>query len=149
MGAWTKDLPYFGEKELQCKGSGEIILDPQFAAALPFLRLKWGQAMTLNSVCRSPAHNAAEGGHPSSLHLTVNPVHNTLGTAAADVRWRGWSKVNQLKFARLAYSLGFSVGLHDGFCHVDWRVGFGLPQKVFLYGTWTGKFSVGDVSTKE
>jgi hypothetical protein len=145
MTAWTKDLPYFGYDEVKCKGTGVILIDLEFAAALPFLRLKWGESLSLNSLCRTPAHNAKEGGHPTSLHLTQNPKHKTAGSAAADIRWRGWPAEKQLRFTRLAWSLGFSVGLHDGFCHVDWRIGCGLPQAVFLYGTWTGKFKPEDV----
>lgn len=145
MTAWLKDLPYFGFDEIKCKGSGVIQIDMQFAAALPFLRLKWGESLSLNSLCRTPAHNTRVSGHPTSLHLTENPKHKTHGSAAADISWRGWPAAKQLKLARLAWSLGFSVGLHDGFCHVDWRVGFGMKQASFLYGTWTGKFTPAEV----
>jgi hypothetical protein len=50
----------------------------------------------------------------------------------------------QLKFARLAWSMGWSVGLHNGFCHVDRRADLklaNLPKSVFLYGKdWEAKF---------
>lgn len=62
-----------------------------------------------------------------------------------DVRWRGWPVADQLAFARLAWALGWSVGLHDGFCHIDRRQLAGLPRACFLYGTWSGRFGVGDV----
>jgi hypothetical protein len=80
--------------------------------------------------------------------MTENPKWPTFGAMAADVRWRGWSVAEQLRFARLAYSLGWSVGLHNGFCHVDRRADLklsNLPQSVFLYGEWDKSFSPSDV----
>jgi len=148
---WTDALPYFPRHELECRGTGVIQLDARFAAALPALRVEWGRPLTPNSVCRSPQHNASEGGHPRSLHLTDNPAWPTNGTMAADIRWRGWSTDDQLAFARLAWSRGWSVGLHNGFCHVDRRGDLGLPelpQRVFLYGTWGDDFSPGDVKAQ-
>lgn len=146
MSSWTEAIPYFPKSQLACKGSGVVKLDIRFAVMLPLLRLRWGKVLTPSSVCRTPAHNAAEKGHPNSLHLTENPKHNTDGTAAADIRWADWGASEQLRFARLAYSLGFSVGLHRSFCHIDLRSIAGLPQAVFLYGTWTNAFSPNDVS---
>jgi len=54
----------------------------------------------------------------------------------------------QLAFARVAWGLGWSIGLHNGFCHVDRRKDLGLaelPQSVFLYGEWAGKFNRADI----
>jgi hypothetical protein len=144
----TTAIPYFSITELQCKGTKVIKLDPRFADALPKLREAWGSPLSPNSVCRTPAHNIREGGHPRSLHLTDNPKWPTLGTMAADIRWRGWEPARQLAFARLALGMGWTVGLHDGFCHVDRRKDLKLPelnQDVFIYGTWTGRFGVDDV----
>ena len=144
----TTAIPYFSESELRCKGTGVIKLDPRFADARPKLREAWGSPLSPNSVCRTPVHNIREKGHPSSLHLTENPKWPTLGTMAADIRWRGWEPERQLAFARVAWGLGWSVGLHDGFCHVDRRADLNLrelPQSVFLYGTWTGKFGRDDI----
>lgn len=145
MPSVTTAIPYFSEAELRCKGSGVIRLDSRFAEALPTLREAWGKPLVPNSVCRSPVHNKKVGGHPRSLHLTENPVHPVDGTMAADIRWRGWPVAEQLRFARLAWSLGWSVGLHDGFCHVDRRTDFGMAQAAYLYGTWTGGFDVSEV----
>jgi hypothetical protein len=139
---WTSALPYFSEAELACKGTGVIKLDLRFAAALPALRVAWGRPLSPASVCRAPLYNEAVKGHPNSLHLTDNPTHPTHGTMAADIAWRNWPAQQRLQFARLAYSLGWSVGLHDGFCHVDLRKALNLPnlpQAVFLYGSnWSG-----------
>lgn len=136
--SWDKAIPYFSEKELACKSSGIVKLDRRFAAMLPALRVAWGKSLTLSSVCRTPEHNQKVGGHPRSLHLTENSAHDTEGTMAADIAWRHWSRLEQLKFARLAYKMNWAVGLHDGFIHVDRRHDLGVQKTVFLYGTWNG-----------
>lgn len=146
MSVWTEALPYFPKSQLACKGTGIIKLDIRFAVILPLLREKWGKPLTPSSVCRTPSHNASAGGHPHSLHLTDNKKHKTNGTCAADIRWADWKKEEQLRFAKLAYSLGLSVGLHNAFCHVDLRTVAGLPQSVFLYGTWGNAFNPADVT---
>lgn len=153
---WTDALPYFPRHELDCKGSrdggpgtGVIQLDIRMATALPYLREQWGRALSPTSVCRTPSHNESVGGHPRSLHLTDNPAHPTArGTLAADLGWRGWPTADQLDLARLAWELGWAVGLHDGFVHVDRRREIGLQQTVFLYGTWTGAFGPEEVRKK-
>jgi hypothetical protein len=145
----TTAIPYLSASELACKGTGIIKLDPRFVSAWPVLREAWGSPITPNSVCRSPEHNKKEGGNPNSLHMTENPKWPTLGAMALDARWRGWTVFNQLRFARLAYSLGWSVGLHNGFCHIDRRADLGiaeLTQKVFLYGEWDGRFKPSDIT---
>lgn len=144
---WTDALPYFPRHELACKGSGIIKIDVRFAARLPALREAWGKPLTPTSVCRSPAHNKAVGGHPNSLHLTENHRHPTAaGTLAADISWRDWNRADRISFARLAWDMGFAVGLHDGFVHVDLRAVVGLSPTVFLYGTWTGDFGPRDIA---
>lgn len=62
-----------------------------------------------------------------------------------DVRWRGVPVAEQLAFARLAWSMGWAVGLHDGFCHIDRRGDHGMARSVFLYGTWGGRFGPAEV----
>lgn len=141
----TTTIPYFSEQELRCKGTGIIRMDPLFESELPRLREAWGKPLSPSSVCRAPSHNAKVGGHPRSLHLTENPVHKVAGTAAADITWRGWPSSDRLAFARLAWSMGWSVGLHDGFCHIDRRDAAGLPQTAYLYGAWSGAFGPGQI----
>ena len=157
----TTRIEFFSETELECKGSrqldgsgkpiagtGVIKLDPRFAAALPELRRAWGKGLTPNSICRTPEHNAKVGGNPNSLHMTENAKWPTIGTMAADISWRGWPVEEQLAFARLAWGMGWAVGLHNGFCHVDRRKDLelpNLPQSVFLYGQWDGKFGRDDI----
>lgn len=142
MSSWNHPLPYFTAAEVACKGTGVIRIDRRFALALMALRFLWGAAFTVSSLCRTPSHNTAVGGHPNSLHLTENPKHDTDGAMAADVPWAGWSEGDQLAFAQMAWGLGFSVGLNDAFCHIDYRKAIGLPQNVFTYGArWTGRIT--------
>jgi hypothetical protein len=44
--------------------------------------------------------------------------------------------------------MGWAIGLHNGFCHVDRRADLGLPnlpQSVFLYGEWANNFNRDDI----
>ncbi len=162
MTTWTDAIPFFKRHELDCQGTrkldqdgvpipgtGVIEMDIRFAVALPNLRIKWGSPLNTNSVCRTPEHNAAinngKGGHPRSLHLTKNPKHLTHGSMAADIPWRDWPTMRKLAFAQLAWRLGWSIGLHNGFCHVDRRKDIGLQQRVFVYGTWDDLFTAADI----
>lgn len=147
MDTWTGALPFFAPRELACQCCNTILLDARFAAALPALRLAWGKPLSPTSVCRCPPRNRRAGGHPNSMHLTENMEHGTHGTAAADIHWWRWPAKTKLDFARLARKLGWSVGLHDSFCHVDRRTECaGLPQTIFVYGEWSNPFSLSDVS---
>lgn len=139
--SWHGALPYFPKHELACQGCGVVHLDIRFAAALPALRQAWGAPLTPTSVCRTPSHNTAVGGHPRSLHLTGNPYHPTNGCMAADFAWPD----DKLAFARLAWQMGWSVGLHDSFIHVDRRADIGLQKRVFLYGEWSAPFDREDI----
>jgi hypothetical protein len=156
----TTAIEFFSQAELECKGSrkieggtgkpgtGIIKLDPRFAAALPELRRAWGKSLNPNSICRTPEHNAKVGGNPNSLHMTENAKWPTIGTMAADISWRGWPVEEQLAFARVAWGMGWAIGLHNGFCHVDRRADLGLPnlpQSVFLYGEWANNFNRDDI----
>ena len=145
MNSWKEALPFFPRHELACKGTGVVLMDLRFAAALPALRLAWGRPLTPTSVCRTPAHNVAERGHPTSMHLTENPVRGTNGTMAADLYWSNWPDDRKLEFARLAHRMDWSVGLHSTFCHVDLRHLVGLEQRVFLYGKWHAPWPVESV----
>jgi hypothetical protein len=145
MSTWAQALPYFSIKELGCNCCGLVKLDLRFAAMLPRLRQEWGKPLTPNSICRCPKHNAAQGGHPRSLHLTDNPNWPTTGTAAADIAWRHWETGEKIKFARLAHAQGFRVGLHNGFLHVDLGRVLGMSPKPFIYGDWSNIFSPEDV----
>lgn len=143
---WRFELPYFGQDELADPDTGRVRLDMRFAAAFPALRHSWGAPLYVTSVCRSQAHNESIGGHPRSLHLMDNPEHDTDGTMAADIAWSDWPDADKRRFARLAWSQGWSVGLSDAFCHVDRRVDIGLAQHVFDYGgDWSQPFDKSEV----
>ena len=143
---WTQPVPYFPRDELADPVTGEIRLDYRFAVQYPFLRHCWGEPLLSNSVCRSAEHN--EGGHPRSLHLMENPVHPTEGTMAADVAWHDWVTERKKLFARMAWVLGWSVGLNPDFCHVDRRADIGLSATVFVYDAWDGTFKPSEVRNR-
>lgn len=138
-------IPFFSYKELSCPCCGVVQLDQRFAAALSYLRSKWGKPLTLNSACRCQAHNARIAGHPNSLHLTRNDKWKTDGAMAADIAWRNWQPEDKLSFARLAHDLGLRVGLHDGFCHVDLGRVLDISPRPFLYESWSKPFSAEEV----
>lgn len=149
----TTPIKFFTQSELECKGSrkkgpdgkgipgtGIIRMDFRFARELPKLREAWGRPVTPNSVCRTPAHNRSiKGANRNSLHMTENEKWG-VATMAIDWPWRGWSEQEQEKFARLALSMGWRVGLHNGFCHLDRLLDIAPHYpKVFLYGDYTGR----------
>ena len=138
MGVWTEALPYFSARELRCPLTETISLNMRFAVLLPALRVRVGHPLACSSVCRSTEHNVAVGGHPRSLHLMDNPVHPTEGTMAADVLWWDWSQSRRSSFANVAWSLGWSLGLHPDFVHIDRRADIGLGQNAYTYADWTG-----------
>ena len=155
---WTDPLPYFPRNELECRGTreldeegeqipgtGVILLDGRFAALLPALRQRWGGPLSPTSVCRTPAHNIAEKGHPRSLHLTKNPVHPTNGCMAADLYWRTWNPAKKLEFCRMAFRSGWSIGLNATFVHIDLRELIGLNRGVFEYSNWDHQFNKEDI----
>lgn len=140
---WTRELPFFPTQELACKHCGSVRLNLDFAAALIALRYAWDGPLNPTSVCRCPEHNKIVGGHPRSLHLTINPAHKTFGTAAVDIFWANWPASKQLKFCKLAWRLGFSIGLNRDFCHLDLRAGFlnsKMLQIIFHYDNWDTPF---------
>lgn len=148
MKSWIIILPYFDFDELKCSCCGTIQLDFNFAAALVMLRHCYGHALYPTSICRCPDHNEAVGGHPNSLHLTENPVHETGGCAAIDIGWYSWPRDVKLKFAKLAWEHGWSIGLNKTFIHLDGR-NFApikkLDQAIFLYSNWTYEFNQIDI----
>lgn len=139
-------IEFFGEDELKCKCCGVVLLHPTFATALPELRRAWGKPLYPTSICRCPAHNKRVDGHPNSLHLTVNPVRPTEGTMAADIRWRPWPVDDKKAFAKLAHSMGWAVGLHNSFIHLDRRGDIGLEPTTFYYGQWDMDFRKQDIA---
>lgn len=118
---------YFSQQELACKGSGMLLLAAGFAEQLLALRLAYGKPMPCTSVCRSSAHNTKVGGAPNSYHIC-----DTLrGCAAADIAIT--DSQERARFIALALELGWSIGVHKSFVHIDRRVDHGAKQLMFLY----------------
>jgi hypothetical protein len=79
-----KLLDHFSRSELACPMTDELRLATGFGEALERLRVELDAPIYLSSACRSPSHNAKVGGHPRSLHLTVNEYWGTGGCCAVD-----------------------------------------------------------------
>ena len=127
--------------EIACKCCGLINIDHRFLYHWGELRKEWGSPLTMNSICRCPDHNKAEGGHTNSLHQTTNKKHGS-NTLAGDVGVFGWSIARKKDFAKLALSTGWSVGLAENFIHIDRRTEvIGYTKTTFFYGSppsWYG-----------
>jgi len=127
-------MPNFTSAELQCKGSGKMILAPGFAQALQGLRDVFGRPMKVNSCCRSKDHNNAVGGHPRSLHICDRPYYGTSGTCAIDIGITEVDTELREELAELAWERGWSIGYNPRFLHLDLRTEYaGLPQRRFTY----------------
>ena len=131
---------WFSEKELRCKGAGTCTcngamkLNPIFDAQLAELRNKFGMPMHVNSCCRCASWNKIVKGHPRSLHISDDEKG---GACAIDIKRQGGMYDETL--AKLAYHLGFSIGVHPHFLHLDVRsMVIGKPKVVFPYSE-TGK----------
>lgn len=135
--------PYFQAWELACPESHTIKLHDGFLIELSLLRKRIGKPFRINSCCRSASHNVYVRGHPRSLHLMHNPVHNTTGAMAVDVRVTGWTLDECLELKRTAWDLGWSMGIGyavnalteicTGYVHLDRRVDVGLPKHQYEY----------------
>lgn len=121
---------FFTKGELQCKcGCGSLVLANGFAEHLRHLRELFGQPMTVNSCCRCPANNAIAGGADRSYHLTNNV--SSKGTCAIDIARRGYEYDSKL--IQWGLSLGWSIGLHKSFIHLDRRVDFKQHPVIYHY----------------
>ena len=119
----------FSHEELESPDTHEVRLADGFALELIRLRVAWGKPMVVNSACRSAAHNTAIGGHPRSLHIyDVNP-HGLNGCAAIDIATPNAPQRAGLR--RLAWGMGWPIGLGRGFLHLDRRDLAGLAQRAF------------------
>lgn len=121
----------FSEKELRCKASGKILLAPGFADRLTTLRLTYGKPMVVNSCCRSAEHNANVGGNARSLHVYDKPFWPTGGCCAIDISVT--DATHRARLARMALDLGWWVGVHEQFLHLDRRMDFGIADAVGIF----------------
>lgn len=131
MSRYSLDL--FPDHEVKCKCCGLIILDPEFDRQLTKLRLKFGQPMIPTSCCRCQKHNAEVGGKLRSFHICDKPAWKKLkGTAAIDVKYTKLFYRNRL--ARIAWELGWRIGYHHDFLHLDVASILGImKQNIFKY----------------
>jgi uncharacterized protein YcbK (DUF882 family) len=84
------------------------------------LRLLLKRPIQINSGCRCPARNAAEGGKPDSAHLTGEAAD--IGCVDSHTRWEMFSHI-------AAWKLFTRVGIGKTFIHVD--ISETLPQEVY------------------
>lgn len=125
-------LKYFRHAELACRKSGVVKLAEGFGNRIDDVREAWGKVLKVNSCCRSAGHNKAVGGHLKSLHVYDIPMHPTGGTCAIDFAFADGKEKGE--FVKLAWSMGFSVGVNKGFIHIDDRTRvLGMNQALFAY----------------
>lgn len=100
----------FSPRELACKGTGQVRLDPQSLDKLQALRDRLGKPLVIVSAYRSPEHNRRVGGAKNSYHM--------LGRAF-DV---SMANHDPHEFEAAARAVGFTgIGYYpkSGFMHVD------------------------------
>lgn len=103
--------PNFTPKEIACKGTGLILVDPYSMDCLQFFRKIVGVPVIINSAYRSEAHNKAVGGAKNSQHR--------LGKAF-DIRIT--DSLPREKIHRAAKAAGFNgFGNYNTFVHIDTR----------------------------
>ena len=125
-------MPYFTIDELACRSSGGLVLADGFAEKLLQLRTHFNKPMPVTSCCRSSEYNRKIGGTPNSFHIYDAPRHGFIGTCAIDVTIKDPTDKGDLM--SLAWNLGWSIGFHKQFLHLDRRVDYTeLQQAVFGY----------------
>lgn len=102
--------PHFSPQELACRGTGRLCVDEDALDRLEDLRAAVGRPIIVNSAYRSPEHNRAVGGAPSSQHLQAR---------AYDCRMDNHDPAEFIAAARLAGFRGIGTYPRQGFIHVD------------------------------
>ena len=104
--AWPWE--HFKPKEMACRGTGKLAVEPRLLGYLDLLRGRFGNPLTVLSAYRSPYHNAKVGGAPFSSHLKA---------VAVDLSIVGQDKK---QMERLAKEVGFTgFGYYRTFLHID------------------------------
>ena len=114
-------------------GSDKVLVDEELVELLEAIRAAAGGAVTINSGYRSPAHNKAVGGVPSSQHVYGR---------AADIRVDGASPLLIGQIAEYYLDRRGGIGVYGDFTHVDTRsVRSRWDQrsgKQIVVGGWSG-----------
>jgi zinc D-Ala-D-Ala carboxypeptidase len=108
--------PNFSPRELACKGTGSLMIDPAALDRLQALRNRLGRPLLITSAYRSPEHNKAVNGARNSYHMRG---------MAFDVRMENQ---DPHEFAKVAKAVGFTGVItypRSGFIHVDNRADIG------------------------
>ena len=130
----------FQNYELACSPkdpkAGEGYISPKALERLGLVRAYMRKPITINSSCRSDAHNLAIGGKSGSYHLYENREH---GACAWDISVRGWSEEDITRLVYLAWNMGYSVGTANSFIHIDDRSYiYGKKQRFWDYEGYRG-----------
>jgi len=104
----------FWRYEFACRcGCGRDTVDAELIRVLEDIRAKLGgRRMHVNSGCRCPAHNRAEGGADRSMHLYGK---------AADIRVDGVAADTVADCLADLYPDCYGIGRYNGRTHIDVR----------------------------
>ena len=115
---------HFYEHEARCKcGCGQMIVMPEFVAAMEQYRDALEAPVILTSWNRCPPHNAKEGGAPTSLHLKGMATDSTSEDKTIFDFYLAAIKVDAFRTGGIG--LYIQSGRHR--VHLDIRGFIGLP----------------------
>jgi hypothetical protein len=103
------------------RASASCLADP-LRAVLGLVAEAFGP-LTVNSTCRSPAHNRRVGGAPRSYHLTGNAVDFRVPSSFGEVH----------AFLKKMRKVGGLTHYGDGVFHIDTG-----PRRTWAPGSWQG-----------
>lgn len=110
----TQVSPNFKRQEFACKcGCGFDVADIQLIKALEDVRKQFnGNAVTITSPCRCPAHNIKVGGSTKSQHILGKAVDFKIANIHAD---------DVADYLENRYQNTYGIGRYDGRTHLDVR----------------------------
>ena len=118
--------PHFSPKEVVCKGSGRLIVVPEFLDQLELLRVEFNQPIIVYSWYRAPWYNR-------QISKTGLTGPHTTGKAI-DVRATNDMDYLLMKLAFKYRFTGIGVGLKDEFLHMDYGLESSHPRPaVWMY----------------
>ena len=106
---------HFERMEFACHcGCGLDTVDCQLLEVLEIIRQNFDAAVSINSACRCPDHNASVGGSERSQHLYGR---------AADIVVSGVHPDEVADYLDKTFPDSLGLGRYNSFTHVDTRVG--------------------------